>query len=136
MLFRSPTARVVSVTKLSDTKVRLYVASDNKSNTAYSTSNVLQNAKFDQNGTYSSNTAFGTYANTATQQVYLSGRITASANGTSSTLPGGGTYVTGANTVTFNNLASSTNDFYTGAQIVIYTTNQVAVTNKVKVGST
>ena len=131
-----PTARVVSTTKLSDTSVRLYVASDNKSNTAYSTSNILQNAKFDQNGTYSSNTAFGTYANTATQQVYLSGRITASANGTSSTLPGGGTYVTGANTVTFNNLASSTNDFYTGSQIVIYTTNQTAVTNKVKVGST
>ena len=129
-----PTARVLSVSKLSSTTTRLYVSSDNKSNTAYSTSNILQNARFDQNGTYSSNTAFGTYANTSSQQVNLSGRIVGSSGGSSSTLPGGANYVTGTNTITLNNLASATTNFYVGSKIIVSTTNQKAVTNKIKTG--
>lgn len=129
-----PTARVISVSKLTNTSVRLYVASDNKSNTAYSTTNTLQNARFDQNGSYTSNTAFGSYANTSTRQVNLSGRVVGSTGGSSTNLSGGGVYVTGTSSITLNNLASSVDDFYNGAKIVVYTTNQKAVTNKVNVG--
>jgi hypothetical protein len=129
-----PTARVVTITKLSPTITRLYVSSDSKSNTSYSPTNTLQNARYDQNGTYSSNTAFGTYANTSVRQVNLSGRIESSGGGTSSTLPGGATYLTGASTVTLNNLSSAANDFYNGSKIIITTTNQKRVTTKGVVG--
>lgn len=129
-----PTARIISTSKLSDTTVRLYVSSDNKSNTAYSTSNILQNARFDQNGLYTSNTAFGTYSNTSTRQVNLSGIIVGTSGGTASNLPGGANYVTGTNNIALNSLASSTDGFYVGSTINIQTTNQKAITNKVKVG--
>ncbi len=134
-----PTGRVVSTTVLATSgttsNVRLYISSDNNSNTAYSTSNILQNAKFNENGVYSSNTAFGTYANTSTKQISLSGKISAASGGTSNTLPGGATYTTGTTSVTLGPKASSVNDFYVGATITIRTTNQTAVTNKQKVGT-
>jgi hypothetical protein len=129
-----PTGRIVSTTPLSATTVRLYVTSDNKSNTSYSTSNILQNARFDENGTYASNTAFGTYANTSSRQISLSGTIQGLSGGTTSTLPGGATYITGATSVTLSSLASSVTDFYLGASIIITTTNQKTVTNKVGIG--
>lgn len=129
-----PTGRVVSLTKLSGNSVRLYVSSDIKSNTVYSTSNILQNAKFNQNGTFSSNTAFGTYANTASLQVNLSGVVTNYTGGTATTLPGGATYVTGTSSIQLSTLASSVNNFYNGTTVTIRTTNQRAITNKMTVG--
>ena len=130
-----PTGRVVSLTKLSTNSARLYISSDIKSNTVYSTTNQLQNARFDQNGTYSGNTAFGTYANTASLQVNLNGLIGSYTGGTPTTLPGGATYVTGTSSIKLSSLASSTNDFYNGATIVVKTTNQKTVINKIDSGA-
>lgn len=130
-----PTGRIVSTTKLSSSNVRLYVSSDYNSNTAYSNSNILQNARFDENGAYSSNTAFGTYSNTATRQISTSGKINTATGGSSSTLPGGATYITGTTSVTLGAKASSVNDFYVGSTITIRTNNQKTVTNKQKVGT-
>lgn len=118
-----PTARVVSATKLSSTTVRLYVSSDANTVT-YSSSNILQNARFNSSGVYAGNTAFGTYANTASSQVSLSGKVISVAGGTSSTLPGSGIYHTGVTAITLAQSASSVNDFYNGSKIVVQTTNQ------------
>jgi hypothetical protein len=133
-----PTGRIVSITKLSGTSVRLYVSSDNKSASAYSTTNVLQNAKFDQTGAYSSSTASGTYSNASSTQVNLSGDVfislTSVPNGTTSLLPGGATYWTGCTTINLSLLASSVDNFYTGSTIKIKTVNQKRIVNKVKTG--
>jgi hypothetical protein len=122
-----PTARVVSLSKLSSTSVRLYLSSDANTVT-YSSSNILQNARFNQSGVYSGNTAFGTYANTASTQVSLSGKVISIAGGTSSTLPGSGIYHTGVTAITLAQSASSVNNFYNGSRIVFQTTNQKART--------
>ena len=118
-----PTARVVSLSKLSSSTVRLYLSSDANTVT-YSSSNILQNARFNQNGVYSGNTAFGTYANTASSQVSLSGKVISIAGGTPSTLPGSGIYHTGVTAVTLAQSASSVNNFYNGSKITFQTTNQ------------
>jgi len=118
-----PTARVVSLSKLSSSTVRLYLSSDANTVT-YSSSNILQNARFNQNGVYSGNTAFGTYANTASSQVSLSGKVISIAGGTPSALPGSGIYHTGVTAVTLAPSASSVNNFYNGSKITFQTTNQ------------
>jgi hypothetical protein len=129
-----PTGRIVSSTKLSDTSTRLYVSSDLKTSTAYSATNILQNARFDQNGTYSGNTAFGTYTNSSSFQVSLNGAVENYTGGTASTLPGGATYVTGTTSIKLSSLASAVNNFYNGTTINVKTTNQKAVTSQVVVG--
>jgi hypothetical protein len=122
-----PTARVVSLTKLTSTSVRLYVSSD-ANTTSYSSSSELQNARFNQNGVHVGNTAFGTYSSAASSQVSLSGKVISIAGGTSSTLPGSGIYHTGVTAVTLAQSASSVNNFYNGSRIVFQTTNQKART--------
>ena len=122
-----PTARVVSLSKLSSTSVRLYVSSD-ANTTSYSSSNELQNARFNQNGVYVGNTAFGTYSSAASSQVSLSGKVISIAGGTSSTLPGSGIYHTGVTSITLAQSASSVNNFYNGSKITFQTTNQKART--------
>jgi hypothetical protein len=119
-----PTGRILSLTKLSGTSVRLYISSDVKSNTSYSSTNILQNARFDQNGAFSGNTAFGAYANTSSLQVNLSGAIENYTGGTVSTLPGGATYVTGTTSIKLSSASSTINNFYAGSTISIKTTNQ------------
>jgi hypothetical protein len=122
-----PTARVVSLTKLTSTSVRLYVSSD-ANTTSYSSSSELQNARFNQNGVHVGNTAFGTYSSAASSQVSLSGKVISIAGGTSSTLPGSGIYHTGVTAVTLAQSASSVNNFYNGSKITFQTTNQIAKT--------
>jgi hypothetical protein len=126
------TARIVSVTKLSDTSVRLYVSSDNKS-TVYSSIGAIQNARFDQTGTYTGFTANGTYSNATATQISLSGEIQSS-GGTSSTLPGGGSYYSSVSTITLGPLASSVTDFYVGSTIKITTVNQRSIVTRAKIG--
>ena len=82
-----PTARVLSVTKLSGNSVRLYVSSD-AATAAYSTTNYLGNARFNENGVYVSNTAFGIYSSAASSQISLSGKVIGTSGGTSGNLPG------------------------------------------------
>jgi hypothetical protein len=118
-----PTARVVSLSKLSSTSVRLYVSSD-ANTTSYSSSSELQNARFNQNGVHVGNTAFGTYSSAASSQVSLSGKVISIAGGTSSTLPGSGIYHTGVTSITLAQSASSVNNFYNGSKITFRTTNQ------------
>jgi|688.fasta_scaffold06342_3 hypothetical protein len=118
-----PTGRVVSVTKTSSTGVRLYISSD-KTTTSYSTTNIIQNARFDQNGTYSGNTAFGSYTSAASQLISLSGSVQGSSGGSTTNFNGGGQYRTGATAITLQSTASSIDDFYNGATIKITTTNQ------------
>lgn len=129
----TPTARVVSVTKLSSTSVRLYLAADANS-TVYSTSSVLQNGVYDQSGNYTGSTANGTYTSASTRQVSLSGKVAGSSGGTTATLPSGATYRTGANTITLGSTASSTTDFYVGATINITTFNENKIVKPVVVG--
>jgi len=128
----TPTARIVSVTKLSSTSVRLYVSSDRKS-TVYSTTGTMQNARYDQTGAYTGYTASGTYSGATATQISLSGEIQTS-GGTVSTLPGGGSYYTSATTVTLGPTASSTTDFYVGSKINITTVNQRAIVTRAKIG--
>jgi hypothetical protein len=128
----TPTGRVVSVTKLSSTSVRLYISSDKKSST-YSTNAIMQNARFDQTGAYIANTAFGTYSNATSTQISLSGEIQAS-SGTSSTLPGGGLYYSGVTSLTLGPTASSVTDFYVGSKVNITTVNQRAIVTRAKIG--
>jgi hypothetical protein len=128
----TPTARIVSVTKLSSTSVRLYLSSDKKSAT-YSSTGILQNARFDQTGTYTGLTASGTYSGATATQISLSGEIQAS-TGTSSTLSGGGTYFSGASTITLGPLASSVTDFYIGSTVTITTVNQRQTATRAVIG--
>jgi hypothetical protein len=124
-----PTARVVSVTKLSSNKVRLYVSSDNRSQSAYSPSPTLIAGKFNALGQYTGTpSASGTYSSANSFQISLSGQVESTSGGTTITLPGGGTYVVGTNTVTLSSMASSVNDFYNGSKITFTTVNQRAVT--------
>ena len=124
-----PTARVVSVSKLSSDKVRLYLSSDNKSQTAYSPSPTLIAGKFNINGQYTGTpSATGTYSSAASFQISLSGQIQSAAGGSSSTLPGGGTYITSANAVTLSAMSSSVDDFYNGSTITFTTLNQRQIT--------
>ena len=130
-----PTGRVVGVTKTSSSTVRLFVTSD--ANTiAYSTTNTLQNARFNQNGVYTGNTAFGTYTNSSLRVISMSGEVKNSTGGTQASLPGGGSYRTGATTVTLCPLSSSTTDFYVGSTIRITTVNQKLVTKRIRIGGT
>jgi hypothetical protein len=124
-----PTARVVSVSKLSSNKVRLYLSSDNKSQSAYSPSSTLIAGKFNISGQYTGTpSGSGTYSSAASFQISLSGEVQSAGSGSSSTLPGGGTYVTGANTVTLSAMSSSADDFYNGSTITFNTLNQRQIT--------
>ena len=124
-----PTARVVSLTKLSSSTVRLYLSSDNKSNSAYSPTATLISGKFNINGQYTGTpSASGTYSSASSFQISLSGQVVSSGAGTTSTLPGGGTYVTATNTVTLSSMASSIDNFYVGSTITFNAVNQRAIT--------
>jgi hypothetical protein len=124
-----PTARVISVTKLSSTSVRLYVSSDNKSQSAYSPTNQLISGKFSTSGVYTGTpNANGIYSSASSAQISLSGQVAAATAGSSSTLPGGATYKTGTNLVTLSSMASSVDDYYNGSTIRITTVNQRQVT--------
>ena len=116
-----PTGRILSVTKTSSSTVRLYISSDKKVN-AYTTTNIVSNARYDQNGTYSANTAFGTLNNISAQVISLSGSIQGSSGGSLTNLPQGGTYRTGATAITLGPTASSNNDFYVGSTVKIQST--------------
>lgn len=131
----TPTGRIVSITKTSSTAVRLYLTSDYNVPT-YSSTAFLQNARFDQNGTYTGNTAFGTYSAASTRTIRLNGQVKGSSGGTTAALPGGATYRTGATAITLESNSSSADDFYNGATITVTTVNQKAVTSRVIVGST
>lgn len=128
----TPTARVVSVTKLSSTSVRLYLTSDRKTST-YSSTATLQNATFDQTGVYTGFTASGTYSSATATQISLSGELQAS-SGTVSTLPGGGSYYSGVTSLTLGPAASSVTDFYVGSTIKITTVNQRQQATRAKIG--
>jgi hypothetical protein len=128
----TPTARVVSVTKLSSSSVRLYISSDNKS-PIYSSTGIMQNATFDQTGAYSGFTASGTYSSGSATQISLSGEIQAS-TGSSSTLPGGALYYSGVTAVTLGPTASSVTSFYVGSTISITTVFQRATVTRAVVG--
>jgi len=130
-----PTGRVVGATKTSPTTVRLYVSSDANTIT-YSSTNNLQNARFNQNGVYTGNTAFGTYTNSALRVISMSGEVKGSSGGSTATLPGGGTYRTGATAITLCPLSSSTTSFYVGSTIRITTVNQKLITKRIKIGTT
>lgn len=131
----TPTARVVSVTKLSSTKVRLYLTSDNSS-TVYTTNNILQNVKYDSSGVYVSNTAFGTLSSSASQVISLSGSAGWVSGGANTALKGGGTYSVGVTSVNLGTKASATTDFYVGSTVVVKTFNQKKTTKDVVVGQT
>jgi len=128
----TPTGRILSATKLSSTSVRLYISSDKKSST-YSTTATMQNARFDQTGTYTGFTASGTYSNATATQISLSGEIQAS-SGSASTLPGGGTYYSGVTSLTLGPTASSVTDFYLGSKVNITTVNQRAIVTRAVIG--
>ena len=128
----TPTARIVSITNLSSNSVRLYLSSDKKSS-IYSSTGILQNARFDQTGAYTGFTASGTYSAATATQISLSGEIQSS-TGTSSTLPGGGFYFSGATTITLGPKASSVTNFYVGSTVNITTKNQRSTTSRVKTG--
>lgn len=129
----TPTARVVSATKLSSSSVRLYVSSDANS-AIYSSSSTMQNAQFNESGTYVGSTANGTYSAAATKQVSLSGKVAASSGGSSSTLNNGATYRSGATSITLGATASATNDFYLGATVKVTTFNQTRIVTPIVVG--
>ena len=131
----NPTGRVVSVTKTSSSNVRLYISSDYNI-PSYSSTAILQNARFDQNGTYTSNTAFGTYSASSTRTIRLNGQVKNASGGSTTTLPGGATYRTSATAVTLEPNSSATNDFYNGATITFTTVNQKLVTSRVQIGTT
>jgi hypothetical protein len=129
----TPTARVVSATKLSSTSVRLYVSSDANS-AIYASSSTMQNAQFNESGTYVGTTASGTYSAASTKQVSLSGKVAASSGGSTSTLSNGATYRSGATSITLGATASSTNDFYVGSTVKVTTFNQTRIVTPVVVG--
>ena len=133
-----PTARVISVstiTSISGNKVQMLYVTNDQNTTTYSSSNILQNAVFDANGNYVSNTTFGTYSSANTSQISLSGTVQGTpTGGTLSTLPGGASYYTGATSIQLGPNASATNNYYNGSTITIRTTTQVAKTTKGKVG--
>ena len=131
----TPTGRVVSVTKLSDTKVRLYVTADNSS-TLYSSNAELRNAQFNEAGVYVSSTASGTYSNSGTALVSLSGKVGASFGGTAATLPSATTvtYRTGATSFTLGSTASATTGFYVGATINVTAYNETKIVTPTKTG--
>ena len=129
----TPTARVVTVTKLSSTSVRLYVASDANS-AIYASSSSMQNAQFNESGTYVGTTASGTYSAASSKQVSLSGKVAASSGGSSSTLDGGITYRTGATSITLGATASATNDFYLGATVTVKTFKRERIVTPTVVG--
>ena len=126
----TPTARVVSATKLSSTSVRLYVASDANS-AIYATSSTMQNAQFNESGSYVGTTASGTYSSASTKQVSLSGKIAGSSGGSSSTLDSGVSYRSGATSITLGPTASATNDFYLGASVTVTSFNQKKIITSV-----
>jgi hypothetical protein len=129
----TPTARVVSVTKLSPTSIRLYVSSDANS-AIYSSSSTMQNAQFNESGTYVGTTANGTYSAASSKQVSLSGKVAGSSGGSSSTLDSGVSYRSGATSITLGPTASATNDFYLGATVKVTTYNQTRIVTTVVVG--
>lgn len=126
-----PTGRVVTATKTSSTSVRLYISSD-KSTTSYSATNILQNARFDENGVYSGFTASGTYSSAASQLISLSGKIQSYAGGSSTNFNYGGQYVSGVTSITLQATASATNNFYNGATIRLTTVKQSQATVKTR----
>ena len=129
----TPTARVVSVTKLSSTTVRLYVTSDSSSS-VYSSNTLMQNANYDQNGNYTGTTASGTYSSASATQVALSGKIAAATGGTTSTLNNGVTYRTSATTITLSPTSSATTNFYVGSTVKLTTFNQRKIVGSIVVG--
>jgi len=133
-----PTARVISVstiTTVGTVKVQMLYVTNDANTTTYSSTNILQNAVFDSNGNYVSNTTFGTYSSGSTSQISLSGTIQGTpTGGTLSTLPGGAAYYTSATSIQLAPNASSTNNYYNGSTIRIKTTTQVAKTTRGKVG--
>jgi hypothetical protein len=95
----NPTGTVIGVHKYSgSTNVRLYVAGDGKP-TTYNNGLTLQNAFFDVSGNYQNATATGSVTSTK----HYGGLIKGVAS----------------NTVTLSQLASTTNNFYTGQTIYI-----------------
>lgn len=130
----TPTARVIQATNLSSNKTRLYLTSDNSS-TFYTNNNVLQNAVFNSNGTYSTFTASGQLSNTVTQLINTSGKVSA-ATGSSTTLFGGGTYYTSVSSLTLGAMASNQNNFYVGSTIRVTSYRQIKETQQVVVGRT
>ena len=129
----TPTARVVSVTKLSSTSVRLYVSAD-ANTSVYATSTTMQNAQFNESGSYVGTTASGTYSAATSKQVSLSGKVASSSGGTTSTLSSGAVYRSGATSITLGATASSTNDFYVGASVTVTTFNQSKIVTPTVVG--
>ena len=129
------TCRVISVKKLSATKVRLFVTSDNSS-AIYTSSTTLRSASFNENGVFESTATYASgTVNLGTEVVSLSGTVTAS-GGTSSSLEGGGTYYTGVTSITLSSKASSTTNFYAGSKISITSFYVSKITTPVVVGRT
>lgn len=126
----TPTARVVSATKLSSTSVRLYVSSDANSS-IYATSSTMQNGQFNESGSYVGTTASGTYSSASTKQVSLSGKVAGSSGGTTSTIDTGITYRSGATSITLGSTASTTDGFYVGSTITITTFNRAKIITSV-----
>ena len=133
-----PTGRVVSastLTQIGQNLVQMLYVTNDQNTTTYSSTNILQNAVFDSSGAYVGNTAFGTYSAAGTSQIALSGTVQGTpSGGTTSTLPGGGTYYTGATSIQLANNASSTSNFYNGSTVTIKSSTQVATTTKGKIG--
>jgi hypothetical protein len=129
------TGRVVSVKKLSASKVRLFLTSDNSS-AVYSSSSTIRTGSFNENGTFESSAPFASGSvNLATEVVSLSGTITAS-GGTSANIEFGGTSYTGVTSITLNSKASSTTNFYVGSKISVTTFQMNKITTPVVVGRT
>lgn len=133
-----PTGRILSLTILQKTnnlpsRVRLYVSSDVKT-TTYSNTNIIQNAYFNQNGTYAYSTANGIYINAGSTSttVHTSGQVVGYSGGTvqsqvGATANAAGIFVTGANSITLANTASSVNDFYVGAKLYMWSLKQFKI---------
>jgi hypothetical protein len=127
--------RVIDVYNYPTTNyTRLYAFVSAAAMIAAGTLTTIQNGFFDSNGNYITTSASGT-PQTGTGIINgvvlnMSGGVISANNGTSSNIAGGGTYTTGVTQIVLSPMASSIDNFYTGAQISITSTNGSSATTQ------